>query len=378
MRVAHLIYGRCNPESANGVDKAVYHLSRYQAALGAEVAVFSLTRKEPLPIPGVEVRAVPQPRGGGLGTRWPHAPRVLLENLLGWKPDIVHFHSVHIGPFIALGRILRSRGVRYVVTPHGGFAPGRLERIGVEVRTYIRLLEKPYLEGAHFVHAVSRNDAEGLKTLGIHARIAEVPNGIDLATVPQEVDAGLLRRRYPALEGKRVFLFLGRLDPAPKGLDLLLEGFAQAEADDAALVLVGPDRRGSTAWLQSRAEALGLGDRVIFAGPAYGQEKWAYLAGMDVFVHTSRSEGSPFSVLEALAMGKSVLASTAADPEGKIGRQGAGLTVPPTSEDVAEAISYLSGLSPEELMGMGRQARALAEEYDLRRIARRLLEVYNA
>ena len=52
MRIAHVLLGRCNPDSANGVDKTVYHLARHQAALGAEVAVFSLTAKEPLTVFG--------------------------------------------------------------------------------------------------------------------------------------------------------------------------------------------------------------------------------------------------------------------------------------------------------------------------------------
>jgi glycosyltransferase involved in cell wall biosynthesis len=121
----------------------------------------------------------------------------------------VHFHSVHIGPFVALGRALRCRGIPYVITPHGGFAPGRLTRVGTGVRAYVRLLEKPYLEGAQFVHAVSRNDVEGLRSLGVRARVV-VPNEIDPAALPTRVDAGLLRRRFPGLWGKRVFLFLGR------------------------------------------------------------------------------------------------------------------------------------------------------------------------
>ena len=55
LRIAHFILGRCNPDSANGVDQAVYHFARTQAALGHPVAVFSLTEKPALPIPGVTV-----------------------------------------------------------------------------------------------------------------------------------------------------------------------------------------------------------------------------------------------------------------------------------------------------------------------------------
>jgi glycosyltransferase involved in cell wall biosynthesis len=378
MRVAHVLLGRCNPDSANGVDKTVYYLARHQAALGAKVAVFSLTAKEPLPVPGAEVRRFPPP-WGKLGRLWPGMPGRLLEELLGWRPDLVHFHSVHIGPFVALGRALRCRGIPYVITPHGGFAPGRLARVGTGVRAYVRLLEKPYLERAQFVHAVSHNDLEGLKILRVRARVVVVPNGIDLANLPGQVDADLLRRRFPSLQGKRIFLFLGRLDPVPKGLDLLLEAFAVARVPKAVLVLVGPDWRGSLVRLREQVRYLGLEERVVFTGPVFGEEKWAYLAGADVFVHPSRWEaGLPFSVLEALAMGKPVLVSRAADP-GEIRVSGAGVTVEPRVAELSEALRALGTSSPEELERMGRRARALVEErYNWRIIAGRLVEAYQS
>lgn len=376
MRIAHILLGRCNPDSANGVDKTVYHLARHQAALGAEVAVFSLTPKEPIPVPGVEVRTLAPP-SGKLERLWPGVPKRFLEALLGWKPDLVHFHSVHIGPFIGLGKALWRRGVPYVVTPHGAFAPGRLARVGPEVRAYIRVLERPYLEGARFVHAVSSNDMDGLRSLGVRARVVVVPNGMDLDSVPVRVDPDLLRRRFPGLQGKRVFLFLGRLDPVSKGLDLLLEAFAAARLPEAALVLVGPDWRGSLARLREQARRLGLEERVVFAGPAFGKEKWAYLAGADVFVHPSRWEGAPFSVLEALAMGKPVLVSRAADPNGEIGTFGAGVVVEPRVPELSQGLARLLGLRSEEVDRMGRRARALVEErYGWRTIAARLMEAY--
>ena len=88
MRIAHLSLGRCNPDSANGVDQVVYHLSRSLAALGVTVAVFQLTSKRPIPIPGVEVRCYAP-------ARLPFGvPRGLRTDLGRWRPDLVHLHSV--------------------------------------------------------------------------------------------------------------------------------------------------------------------------------------------------------------------------------------------------------------------------------------------
>lgn len=375
MRVIHVIFGRCNPESANGVDKTVYHLARHQAALGAKVAVFSLTNKEPLPIPGVDVQSFPSPQGF-----WarlvPFAPERLVQAILEWKPRLVHFHSVHIGPFVGIGRRLKQHGVPYVVTPHGAFAPGRLARVPPWVRAYIRLVEKSYLEGAAFVHAVSQNDVEGLAALGIRAKAVVVPNGVDLSIVPTVVDANLLFHRFPTLRGKRIFLFLGRLDPLHKGLDILLEAFAQANCPEAALVLVGPDWRGSLERLKAHVQRLGLEGRVLFTGPAYGEEKWSYLAGADVFVHPSRWEGFPFSVLEAIAMGKPVLATPVADPDNVLAKLGLGFIVSLATENLAETIRMLVRIPQEELRQVGTKARESLRQFGWDEIAKKLLDEY--
>ena len=53
MKILHFIEGRCNPDTANGVDKTIYFLTRELAALGHEVHLISETKKDPIEIPGV-------------------------------------------------------------------------------------------------------------------------------------------------------------------------------------------------------------------------------------------------------------------------------------------------------------------------------------
>jgi len=377
MRVAHVIWGRCNPESANGVDKAVYYLSKHQAALGAQVAVFSFTSKEPIPIPGVQVEILPPPRDGRIWSKLPYISSTTIQKLLAWQPDVVHFHSVHIGPFIALGRALGKRRIPYVVTPHGALAPGRLRRVGYGVHVYLRLWEKAYLEQARFVHAISKHDRDGMRMLGIKTPIVVIPNGIDLAAIPQAINKDITSKWPWPFHNKRTFLFLGRLDPQHKGLDLLFHGFALAQLSQSMLVLVGPDWRGSEVRLRNLAKKLGIENQVFFSGPAFGEEKWKLLAGADVFVHLSRWEGLSISVLEALAMRKPVLVSRAADPGG-IEDARAGVVVDLDITNVVEALRMLSVLPRESLREMGRNGRILVEtKYNWENIASRLLEAYD-
>src|SRR5690606_29980626 len=143
------------------VENVVYFLSLHQAKLAGAVAVFNVTSKAAIGIPRVEAVTV-DPEGRRGMARLPIPLPCLEKAILAWRPDVVHFHSVHVGWFIGTARQLRRRHIPYVVTPHGGFAPGRLARVGPVVHAYIRTLERPYLDKAHFVHAVSQNDVDGL------------------------------------------------------------------------------------------------------------------------------------------------------------------------------------------------------------------------
>lgn len=370
MRIVHFLLGRCNPDSANGVDKTVYYLSKYQAALGHDVAVFSVTPKPALPIPGVTVRTYPT-RGFSFTV-----PKGLLKDLLDWKPDIIHLHSVYVPQNADLARWARRVGIPYVVTPHGGLSSYVTRRHWYFKILYKYLFELPMLNGASFVHAVA--DKKDIRSYGVSAPIVEAPNCIEIEELPTSVDKGLLLKHVPQAQGKRVFLFLGRLDPLYKGLDLLLKAFAKVRPENVLLVLFGPDWRNQKGKLLHLVNDLRLSEQVVFPGPIYGQEKFHILYAADVFIHTSRSEALPFTVLEAMAMGRPCLLTTPADPMGKVAEHGAGIVVEPTVGSITEGLRRVTKMRDDELKTMGDRAKILVEtQFNWMETARKLVEAYS-
>jgi glycosyltransferase involved in cell wall biosynthesis len=375
MRIIHFILGRCNPESANGVDRAVYLLSRSQAEAGHDVFLFSLTRKECIPVDGVEVRGfVPRLNPFAL-------PRILTTAIEQVGPAIVHLHSVFIPQYIALAGWLRRRGIPYAISPHGGLAPAVLQKRGLQKAAFNRILARSFWKEAVFVHALSAVEVGHLERYGIKQPIVVAPNGLDPSQIPDlaTLDNSYLGRLYPETKGKRVFLFLGRLDGQTKGLDLLLEAYAGARESlqQAVLVLVGPDWRGSRRKLERRVHELRLGDRVIFAGPRYGMDKFHMLAGCDVFVHPSRSEGLPFAVLEAFALQKPCLITETAGFGEFFRRCPAGLRIKPSVKALAEALRYFASLQRDDLRKMGLPARqAVLQEFCWERTVETLVTAY--
>jgi len=125
---------------------------------------------------------------------------------------------------------------------------------------------------------------------------------------PENYDAETLRVKM-GLTGK-VILFVGRLAPE-KNVDVLIKAFRGVldEFGDAWLLIVGdgPLRR----RLQKLAKELGVAKRVRFTGAVPREKVPEFLAVADVFVLPSSVEGLPKALLEALAMGKPVVATIA-------------------------------------------------------------------
>jgi glycosyltransferase involved in cell wall biosynthesis len=204
--------------------------------------------------------------------------------------------------------------IPYCVTAHGGLFPAARRRRRLRKTIFSVCFERPYLDQAQFIHALSPNERDVIRTFGVQRPIVMVPNGLppDAEMPPAQSDA--LYARFPWLRDRCVFMFIGRLDAGQKGLDLLLQAFADAGLRDAALVLVGPDYRGSRHRLTMLASQLDLSSRVVFIDAAFGQDRANLFAAADVFVHPSRWEGVSLSVLAAAAAGKPCLITREADP----------------------------------------------------------------
>lgn len=357
LRIAEFLVGRPRPDSANGVENTVYQLSR-ALAKEHDVRIFAISRKGALDVPGVEVSNYMP------GWHKFSLPRALRNDLRAWRPDVVHIHSVFTPTNVTLGRWLRSHRVPYVVRPAGGLAPDIAKKRPVIRGLFKHLFELPLLAHAMFVHSVG--DSENIRHFGVNNAIETTSKGVDLSVRPR-LQKQWLEGQHPSLKGKGVLLFVGRVEPYQKGLDLLVRAMAEIVDPNVKLVLVGPDSPpGGVETLAKIARSRGIEDRVLFAGPAYGQAREDYLAGADVFVHTSRWEGGlPYAVLEAAAMGKPCLVTPGADREGLISRYSAGRIAAPDVASIAGAIDAVFALSVDQREDIGRAARKLVEDrYD--------------
>ena len=295
---------------------------------------------------------------------------------LGWPLHDLHVGGRLYGPagLAGLARLMRivQRGRPDVI--HGYlFGPNLLavlagRALGVPVvaaaKRNVDAFETPRQAAVQrFVHrhathvtAVSEAVAETVTAMGVpRERVTVIPNGVDLARFGVSGD----RAALGAEDGTPLIGSVGCLAPR-KDYATLLEALAilaeRGVAYRAALVGEGPER----AALEQQLGARGLTGRVRLLGERDDVER--LLPAMDVFVLSSREEGIPNALLEAMAAGRpSVATAVGGTPE--VMRDGeTGWLVPPASpRALAGALEEAIG-NPTEARRRGEAARRWVAE----------------
>ena len=280
--------------------------------------------------------------------------------------DVLHCHQY--SPFVygALARLARP-GLRVVFTEHGRLsdAPPSRKR---------RLLNPAIAHAASRIASVSHDLKRHMVAEGLpERRIEVVHNGIDLGPEPSPDAAADLRRQL-ALPGDALVVgTVARLDPV-KHLQALVEATAQLSGRGrlvhALVVGDGPDRD----LLERDARARGMEHAVHFLG--HRDEARGYLPGLDVYVNCSISEGISLTILEAMAAGVPVVAtSVGGTPE--IVTDEVGRLVPPRDPSaLADTLAVLAD-APSLRAALGRAARArVAEHFTIEAMTARYLTMY--
>jgi glycosyltransferase involved in cell wall biosynthesis len=362
MRIAQVLPAGSHPFS--GVPVVVVQLAVHLARRGHDMEVWLLqpwTEEETalhgpaLRDAGVTLVAAPARGRGGLGA------------LARRDVEIAHLHSVFTPPNALLARRLR---VPYVVSPHGGYAPASLARNARRKAVYGRLVERRMLRRAALRVALTEVEARDLVTFAAGEPITVIPNGV--APVPERVDRYSFRRELGLGPEERLLLFVGRLDILHKGLDVLLDGVA--EAPGWHLALVGSDFRDGRSWLLGRAETLRMLPRLTTTGPRHGRHLHEAFAAADCFALTSRWEGLPIALLEALAHGVPAVVSPAVDR--LVGVSGARAGWVAEAPQLGALLRRLESLDLRERDRAAGAARALAARYDWTAVAARYEAAY--
>lgn len=268
------------------------------------------------------------------------------------RPDLAVFHEAYRVDYLAMAVQLKKAGIPYIIIPHGELGKTAQKKKWIKKKAANLLMFGSFIRGALAIQCLSEQEKENT-TMGRHKFVGT--NGIAIPAIQKE----------SFREENTRFVYIGRLDAYHKGLDLMLEAVRLSgelfRKAGCWLDIYGPDGAGRLALLQKMVQEKQIGDLVRLHPPITGEEKQQALLDGDIFIQTSRFEGMPMGILEALSCGVPCLVTHGTNLGEQIEREDAGWV----AETEARSIAFMMKKAIEERSlwaDKGKKARTLAAE----------------
>ncbi|MEP6802662.1 MAG: glycosyltransferase [Acidobacteriota bacterium] len=260
--------------------------------------------------------------GRDLGAIW--KMRALIQDL---KPEIIHVHLSKAAFLVRAARALLPDGPPVVYTHHGNRLRGYFS--GPKTRM-VRWTEKALAPWTDRILVLSPQQKEEISAemgIGRPAQYRIVPLGVDLSFTSRIAEnRGRLRQELGLTPGRLLVGIVGRVAPI-KAHGVFVDAAARVlsawkGANRPFFVVIGSGALEEMRSLEERVHAAGIAADFGFLGTR--TDPAAFLADLDVVALTSRNEGTPLSLIEAMAAGRAIVATDVGGVRDLLTREGTG------------------------------------------------------
>ncbi|MDD4376712.1 MAG: glycosyltransferase [Eubacteriales bacterium] len=270
-------------------------------------------------------------------------------------PDVVVFEEFYCYPFAKIVFDVMKANIPYIIIPRSELTKQAQSKKALKKVVGNLLFFKRFSKNARAIQYLTEQEYvdSGDKWNKNHIIIS---NGTVLPNVDKKTYSDDTIRA----------LYIGRYEIYQKGLDLLMGAMSNTQQElrksGFKLEMYGVDQKGTVASLNKMISNSGISDLVEINGPLYGEDKTEKLLNADVFIMTSRFEGMPMGMIEALAYRLPCLATVGTNLTRQIEEYRAGWICDTTQNDIENALRNLIA-SKNTYESIGNNSRIMAEHY---------------
>ncbi len=288
-----------------------------------------------------------------------------------YKIQIIHAHSVIPTGFMS-SIASKIMGKPLFITAHG------MDINNFEKKPFFNYFISRAMNSSSKSIAVSEDLAKKMrKMVNDENKIVVLRNAVDTGRFNPTKNRSI-RKDFGIRDEEILILFVGYLDEF-KGIFELINAFNKitAENSNVKLMMVGTGPKKED--LLEILNKVGIEDKVIFTGVVEHQKIHRYYQSADIFVLPSYTEGLPVSILEAMATGVPVVATSVGGVPELITHGLNGFIVPPRDEEAfIEKLLILINDKNLRQQYANRSLKKIKEEFDIKVKISKLIELYKS
>lgn len=285
------------------------------------------------------------------------------------KPDIIVFEEVYKLEYIKLYKECLKINVPYVIIPHGCLVSMEQNRKKLKHIIANILLFNRFIGKAVAVQYLNKQEQQSSEFKSQKNII--IPNSIE----PGQI---ISQPNYNPFN----FIYIGRYDIEIKGLDLLIDTFITLKdwclKHNVVLNLYGPENTENTNILNSKIQESDCCKTIKINGPVYAEEKFRKLQEAAAFIQTSRNEGQPMSIMEALSFGVPCIVTYATSFGEYCNENNCGIGVNFSKDELTNAIKEIYNNKTYREICKQNAFLCARRDFDIKKVATHTLEMYKS
>lgn len=285
-----------------------------------------------------------------------------------WVPDIIIFHGVNYVEHITMCKVLLDSDIPYIVVPHGGWTKQALRKKWIKKKLAYTTVFRKFVKNAVATQCLSQKELDNVEIKCANKFIGTNGRSIDASKKESFSNVGMK------------LLYIGRLEMNIKGLDLFVDAVLQIkgfmEDNNISVNIFGPATNIKNDNIAKYIAKKNLGKIICVNGPVIGDDKQELFESHDIFIQTSRTEGMPLGVLEAMGKGMPCVLTKGTNLADIMNDYAAGYDAGSSADSIASAITQAYNDRDNWAVKSEQSIKIICENFEWDIISQNTIEEY--